>query len=825
MNLNQLASDKATTPSADELAEELPPNNGSTAGEDLAPQVQETAGVPALAVAAHSVSSGVSPKVDGPSLASRRTPASRRPLKVWWKELVIYGSATVVTAAIVGVLLLSGKRPPVESTSDSPAAGEERSTEPLASIDPSDDDFSTPSTEPNLEAAAPDVRPLAAAAAEGKATSRGGQSDKLALGDHLVARYTFEKDGQAGNQMHPLKATEDPEFAVGPEGARALVCGEARLTVRDHADLDIGPGDFAISLWFLRRPDPRDNLRLLSKHDGKWVGYCIRGGDRNIFFDMGNGTARPYVSAATRGPGVWQHLAVNVDREVGTATLFLDGKAKATQSIRDLGDANIDSGAPLTIGAMASGPGGRLRWKGAVDDVRIYRRTLTEQEVQAEYRADLATGLAAPVSAKGATLHEVAKKAERPAGAPEYADVCFRYGWIRSEGPASVENARKAVRAFHATRIDWFYSGTHTAQDGAVHVSPEAKDFIDWCHANDMKIGGAINNNTKNPDWMYKKHHLDRYVGEPSNPDFIAHVLAWGKAQIDAGVDTMVCDDIFQYDAPRQQIWSDKVLAKLKAYKPGFTIAGNNGHSISTDYVKRYAVDFHYSDSNFVPKPGAWWSASKAHRALKSAFLIQPNRHMAIGTRRQLIALGYGSGAHVIAPWDSYIHGKERLFSEPGDFADLYGFARALGQMGYLDGYEDAAVAGYDLKETRYGVRPPMVLSPAGTKVSVFARAMPGAADRPVVIHLIHMGSPTAFKLNLRKSNFFGERNVQCSLLNRVPYSSEAHEKASQSSDYGKLVKAVDLKPEAKGDFITLPIPPVHPWGVVIVSPAGPDRK
>lgn len=439
----------------------------------------------------------------------------------------------------------------------------------------------------------------------------------------------------------------------------------------------------------------------------------------------------------------------------------------------------------------------------------------------------------------GATLHEVAKNAERPASAPKYSDVCFRYGWIRESLPEIfrkdsargvefplISDAKKAIRDFHATRIDWFYPGYHTANPDVQHVTKMSREFIDWCHARGMKVIGAMNSNTSTKELGFKKAHFGRYVGDVHNQAFRDAMLAWGREQIEAGIDGLVCDDIFKYNNDQKQVFSEEILAKIKALKPGFEIAWNHGGFIGTDYVKRYGADYHYSDNSFLPGPGALWKTSKAHRELSSAFLMHPNKNMSKTQRRRLIALAYGSGAHLIAPWDEYIHGKmkggvavPRLFADPKDFADLYGFARALGQMGYLDKYEDAAVGGFDLKENRYGTVQPILLSETGSEVSAYARAVPGESKRPIVIHLIHMGSPKPFQLKLRRQSFFGNRSVRCQLLNRVPYSKAAHERASRSGDYSNLARAIDLKPKLEGDFFTLDIPDVHPWGVVVVSP------
>lgn len=432
-----------------------------------------------------------------------------------------------------------------------------------------------------------------------------------------------------------------------------------------------------------------------------------------------------------------------------------------------------------------------------------------------------AIGATLTASAEVRIMSQVAVAAERPAGAPEYDDVCFRYASVRNSGFPTVEDAKKAIKGFHATRVDWFYPGSHTMQEGATYVTAEAKAFIDWCHSQDMKIGGAMNNNTTDKNWAYRKHHLTRFVGEVKNPEFRKMAVAWGKAQIDAGVDTIVCDDIFKYDKERQDLWSEQVLAKIKAHKPGFTIAGNSGHNISTEYVRRFAVDFHYSDNNFIPTPGTLWNASKEHRAEKSAILLQPNRPCTKEQMRTMIALGYASGAHLIAPWDAYIHGKERLFSDPEDYADLYGFARALGQLGYLNEYEDAAVGGYDLKENRYGESAPITVEGGSGKLSVYARAQPGKEKAPLVFHLVDSDQGKAAKLKLLKASAtqLNSGKLKCQLLTPPNYIQADHTRAQSSGDYASLARSISITPQTEGDHLVLELPALSPWAVLIITP------
>ena len=418
-------------------------------------------------------------------------------------------------------------------------------------------------------------------------------------------------------------------------------------------------------------------------------------------------------------------------------------------------------------------------------------------------------------------MHLVAKETERPAGAPSYEDVCLRYGWIRKNTFPTVKDAKLAIKAFHATRLDWFYTGSHTMQKGAKFVTPEAKSFIDWCHSQKMKICGTINSNTTDKSWAYKKHHLNRYVGEVKKAEFREMVIEWGKAQIDAGVDTMVCDDIFKYDKIRQDLWNKDVLAKIIAHKPGFTMAGNNGSSISTEYVKRFAVAYHYSDNNFIPTPGQWWKASKDHRSHKSAFLLQPNRKRTKAQLRTMIALAYANGAHLIVPWDAYIHGGKRLFSSPTDYADLYGFLRGLGQAGYLKSYEDAAVGGYNLQENRYDTLQPISIEGGSGKLSAFARAIPKNSEAAIVVHLVESGKSKGSKLKLNNSTApqLKSNKLKCTLLMPTNYHKATHEAASEKQDFSTLIQAQEIKPTIEEGHLSFDLPPLKPYAVLILTP------
>jgi hypothetical protein len=398
----------------------------------------------------------------------------------------------------------------------------------------------------------------------------------------------------------------------------------------------------------------------------------------------------------------------------------------------------------------------------------------------------------------------------------------MRYGWVRSNSFPTVDDAKAASREFHATRVDWFYPGSHVADVNANYVTNASQTFINWCHANGMKITGAMNANTTTAGWGLRPTTFGRYLGDPNNGAYAAAAVAWGKALVDAGLDAFVVDDFFYYNDSEMRSFNDNVLKPIKAYAPNFKIASNKGSALGTIYVAPYDFDFHFSDTSIVTGPGDWWEASKAHRAEESALLSHPNlANLSNAQRRQLIALSYAVGAHLIAPWDAFIQGGDRLFADPADFADLYGFVRAMGQKGYLNGYEDAAVGGYDLSETRYGSSPPLSVSGGSGYLSVFARAKPSEGVAPVVVHLVQSGAAQATTLRVRIDSLFDTPNVSCTLYSPKAYNAALHETARNTGDYSALAQAGNLSYSVSGDYLEISIPAFAPWGMLVIANQG----
>jgi hypothetical protein len=189
---------------------------------------------------------------------------------------------------------------------------------------------------------------------------------------------------------------------------------------------------------------------------------------------------------------------------------------------------------------------------------------------------------------------------------------------------------------------------------------------------------------------------------------------------------------------------------------------------------------------------------------------------------RKAIALCYACGLQMLVPYDVYIgakqDGSDRFFGLPEKFADLYGLVRSCPQ--FFDGYEDAAVAGGNLVEQRYGNNQPVRLDDTGEAICAFVRAKPQDPRAPVVIHLIDWGGiGQPFTLALSNKCFFQWNSLVVKLLLPPSYDEKMHATAERSKDYAKLAIEMPVEVMADGGVTRIRIPGLSPWGMLVVMP------
>lgn len=210
----------------------------------------------------------------------------------------------------------------------------------------------------------------------------------------LTAYYEFEDNlaDSSGNGQDAKATSGDVGYEYGPVG---------KVAEFDETEVDFGQaGDFdrdepfGLGFW-LKLGGPKE-VKLLQKRDGSanWKGY-------ETLLDDAAATGRRQRNfrVSLRLAGHWpddaievrsknrvlsrssdHHLGVNYDG-LGKASglqLYLDGKPVQMEVVKDHLTGRFQNSAPLTIGNRNMGP----PFTGQIDDLRLYSRTLSADEIE-----------------------------------------------------------------------------------------------------------------------------------------------------------------------------------------------------------------------------------------------------------------------------------------------------------------------------------------------------------------------------------------------------------------------------------------------------------
>ena len=152
------------------------------------------------------------------------------------------------------------------------------------------------------------------------------------------------------------------------------------VTVADQDALDPGTGDFAVALWFYRESGG-DYERVISKgaENTSDEGWAIRASDTQVVVLLRDGSTTKQVTADHNGTSRWTHVAVNMDRD-GDLEVYIDGVLQDAVSLSSYSATDVSTAKALEVGPSTSAGN---YWPGDVDDVRVYDRTLSQEEITA----------------------------------------------------------------------------------------------------------------------------------------------------------------------------------------------------------------------------------------------------------------------------------------------------------------------------------------------------------------------------------------------------------------------------------------------------------
>lgn len=445
--------------------------------------------------------------------------------------------------------------------------------------------------------------------------------------------------------------------------------------------------------------------------------------------------------------------------------------------------------------------------------------------------------------APDATFSQIAQPSGFTLEMPKLSDVCMRLFRLDPNGLAA-ETMLSTGSEFHITRGVWSYI--------------EDEGFIKSVRAKGWEFQGslgmvlvdpslALRDRENKPIGTNGQSDKPPFRADNANPEYRRLYLERAKRLVDMGVTSFQRDDpdegffdwgkkgrrdaIPDADLLEFHRWARTEIEKHAGRKLTFS---TNCHS---DPPFMQVFDYRMTEVRFrtmdgtreVIGPSRIHEIGLAARKEKKLFVLTGQEDVPVEDYRWVWATSYATGNLYIVPWDQFqnvtldpvtrqplIPNPPRIFMPPEKFADMTGFVRANADI--LDGYEEAAVGGYDLEDAHFGDDAPVRIEGGSGKLSAFVRARPGDVKAPVVIHLVERGRGMPVTLRIPTRRFFGQSAFRVTLREPLPYNASLHAKAESDKNYRSLIRETSLNTATEGAWTLVQLPALNPWAILVVE-------
>jgi mono/diheme cytochrome c family protein len=215
----------------------------------------------------------------------------------------------------------------------------------------------------------------------------------------------FEFDGNLNQAIGPKDATSKVEggeaaYVAGEVGQAADFDGQRLIDAGDVANL-LDSDAFSFGAWIY--PRELRGMGVLSRmdEDQSYIGYDLYLDRGKVQVDISGRLLDDAIRVETVAPlpiNEWHHVLVTYDgsKFAKGVRIFVDGKPAKTKILMDTLSNPIKTTEPLRIGSRGTGD----RFRGAIDDVRFFKRVLTAQEIESLACTDSITEIAATAADK-----------------------------------------------------------------------------------------------------------------------------------------------------------------------------------------------------------------------------------------------------------------------------------------------------------------------------------------------------------------------------------------------------------------------------------------
>jgi ferric-dicitrate binding protein FerR (iron transport regulator) len=202
----------------------------------------------------------------------------------------------------------------------------------------------------------------------------------------LVGYWRFEEAGGtavadvSGLGNHGA-VTGNARRVLGKFGQALELDGASAVNVPHAANLNPGLSSWSVAAW-IRKSDEYQTTAIYKDDDGKFRSYYFLAAGTKPRFEFSSGDAKVNAEGKSSvNDGKWHHVA-GVRTAPYSAQIYVDGILEAEATVPPTASPSIVTSSPLRFGNSTPIASGLGPWKGGLDDVRVYDRALSAEEVK-----------------------------------------------------------------------------------------------------------------------------------------------------------------------------------------------------------------------------------------------------------------------------------------------------------------------------------------------------------------------------------------------------------------------------------------------------------
>jgi len=208
----------------------------------------------------------------------------------------------------------------------------------------------------------------------------------LLPGSGLVARLTFDDDTANDSSGYGNHGTVLNGASIVTDATRGKVLSldgtDDYVDLGNGASLNVSDSNQVTITAWVKPAISKNHNTILSKGEWKEAYALVIKGDTTPDDELWTGNDTSVFSGGSVPIGVWSHVAMVVNNDL--TTFYLNGQVTGAAD-QDRGNPLDDTATGVSIGReqyTGSMPAGRWFFNGQLDDVRIYKRALTQIEIQ-----------------------------------------------------------------------------------------------------------------------------------------------------------------------------------------------------------------------------------------------------------------------------------------------------------------------------------------------------------------------------------------------------------------------------------------------------------